>query len=175
MGGQGEVMTGGRKTTKVGSRVKNKKLPGVSASQKSVKEYFVRKSTIPCVGPSGVCALRVVTDMSARKNVSRPDIEKVPSVMKSNKHTQKGGEGRDSSEMLVEGRGGGVHRQFEDSHIHSPISKKKTFKSKSVAQLRNSSISENNSKLLNQETHAPCSNHSQSWRQKLAVFKPDES
>ena len=41
-------------------------------------------------------------------------------------------------------RGGGVHRQFEDSHIHSPISKKKISKSKSVAELRNSLISENN-------------------------------
>ena len=98
-------------------------------------------------------------------------MEKVPSIFKSDKLTQKGGEGRDSSEMLVEGRGGGVHRQFEDS----PISKKKIFKSKSVAESRNISISENSSKLVIQETHAPCSNHSQSWRQKLAVFKPDES
>ena len=86
MVGQGKLMTGDRKTTKVGSRGKNKKLPGVSASQKSVKAYSVRKPTMPCVGPSGVCAISVVTDMSAKKNVSRPDMEKVPSILKSEKH-----------------------------------------------------------------------------------------
>ena len=68
-------MTGDRKTTRVGSRGENKKLPGVSAREKSVKAYFVRKPTIPCVCPSGVCAISMVTDMSAKKNVSRPDME----------------------------------------------------------------------------------------------------
>ena len=42
--------------------------------------------TNACVSASGVCAISMVADMSAKKNVSRPDMEKVPSILKSEKH-----------------------------------------------------------------------------------------
>ena len=56
---------------------------------------------------------------------------------------QKGGEGRDNSDMLVQG-GEGVHRLLQDNLIQNLISRKKIIKSKSVKEIKKSFVQENN-------------------------------
>ena len=103
-----------------------------------------------CDGPSGMDDMRSLSESGASVRVVKTDMEKggVPRVTKLSQENnsrilQKGGEGRDNSDILVQG-GEGVHRLFQDNLIQSPISRKKTIKSKSVAEIKKSFVQEYN-------------------------------
>ena len=162
-GGEGKVKGETSQTITTGKRRK-KKLPGPSATQKSVADFFRKQSKLEWVGqaskgPSGSCNISesviennkntgpsVMCEMSVSVRSSSTNNNKNNSNMMTR---QQGGEDTNSFEILIEGgRGEGE-------------------------EIRKSSFLKENHRTqkLENAAHTESSDHSQSWRLKLMQFK----
>ena len=176
-------MKGQNSQTSTTAKRRKKKLPGPSATQKSVADFFKKQNKLEVVGlgsngPIGTSnSSKYVTEN--HENIS-PGVmcEMSVSVQSSSTNDSdtlvinQGGEDTDSFENLIEGGRGEGRPENDNKSFMSPSTRKLIQKSRSVAEIRKSFLKENcGSKKLENVAHTVSSNHSQSWRFKLLQFK----